>query len=140
MTVGWNFHKEGKALDKKCFRKYDELDCLSCVLISPSSGVLPMVNAANIFRQVFVPTSPPQKVFVFVFAFAFVFVFVPTSPPQVVALITEYWSENEEVDSFRFFCHVSFSIAQTTTKAPNLCFALFVIKPGACFFAGDGPY
>ena len=119
MTMRWRFHNcEEKALDKKCFRKYDELDCLSCVLISPSSGVLPMVNAANIFRQVFVPTSPPQ----------------------VVALITEYWSENEEVDARFFFCHVSFSIAQTTTKAPNLCFALFVIKPGACFFAGDGPY
>ena len=99
MTMRWRFHNcEEKALDKKCFRKYDELDCLSCVLIPPSSGVLPMVNVANIFRQVFVPTSPPQ----------------------VVALITEYWSENEEVDARFFFCHLSFPIAQTTTKAKAL--------------------
>ena len=139
MTMRWRFHKEEKALDKKCFRKYDELDCLSCVLIPPSSGVLPMVNVANIFRQVFVPTSPPQKVFVFVFAFAFVFVFVPTSPPQVVALITEYWSENEEVDSFRFF-FLPCILFNCPNNNKSKSFALFVRKPGACFFAGDGPY
>ena len=139
MTVGWNFHKEGKALDKKCFRKYDELDCLSCVLIPPSSGVLPMVNVANIFRQVFVPTSPPQKVFVFVFAFAFVFVFVPTSPPQVVALITEYWSENEEVDArFFFFAMYPFQFPKQQQKQ-KLC---IICEKTWCmfFFAGDGPY
>ena len=80
-----------------------------------------MVNAANIFRQVFVPTSPPQKVFVFVFAFAFVFVFVPTSPPQVVALITEYWSENEEVDArFFFFAMYPFQLPKQQQKQ-KLC-------------------
>ena len=99
MTMRWRFHKEEKALDKKCFRKYDELDCLSCVLIPPSSGVLPMVNAANIFRQVFVPTSPPQ----------------------VVALITEYWSENEEVDArFFFFAMYPFQLPKQQQKQ-KLC-------------------
>ena len=117
MTVGWNFHKEGKALDKKCFRKYDELDCLSCVLIPPSSGVLPMVNVANIFRQVFVPTSPPQ----------------------VVALITEYWSENEEVDArFFFFAMYPFQFPKQQQKQ-KLC---IICEKTWCmfFFAGDGPY